>query len=39
VPVVLEQPLEQPDEARIVLDDEQVHIGQPTFRGDSMTGV
>ena len=30
VAVVLEQALEQPDEARIVLDDEQVHGGQPT---------
>ena len=30
VAVVLEQPLEQPGQARIVLDDEQVHGGQPT---------
>ena len=30
VPVVLEQPLEQPPEARVVLDDEQMHGRQPT---------
>ena len=30
VAVFLEQPPEQADEARIVLDDEQMHVVQPT---------
>ena len=28
--VVLEQALEEPRQARVVLDDEQVHVGQPS---------
>jgi hypothetical protein len=30
VPVVLQQALEQAPQTRIVLDDEQVHVGQPS---------
>ena len=36
VAVVLEQALEEPGEARVVLDDEQVHGGQPTV-GSSLS--
>ncbi len=30
VPIVLQQALEQAPQARIVFDDEQVHVGQPS---------